>query len=94
MNAELKNAKKELGEKMSEIDGMKEKLSKLESENADLKENGGGDLKKEVESLREKTDELAAKNAELSKEVKSLKKTNASLDKQLKEMLEDGQLTL
>ena len=69
------------------------KYSQMESENNALKaansDDGGdpGELAREVESLKKRLDEALA-------EARDLKKTNASLNRQLNEMLEDGQLTL
>ena len=47
-----------------------------------------------MEEHKKRADDFMLKNAELDKENKALKKTNTSLNKQLKEMLEDGQLSL
>ncbi len=69
------------------------KYSQMESENNALKaansddSGDSGELAREVESLKKRLDEALA-------EARDLKKTNASLNRQLNEMLEDGQLTL
>ena len=69
------------------------KYSQMESENNALKaansddSGDSGELAREVESLKKRLDEAFA-------EARDLKKTNASLNRQLNEMLEDGQLTL
>ena len=69
------------------------KYSQMESENNALKvansddSGDSGELAREVESLKKRLDEVLA-------EARDLKKTNASLNRQLNEMLEDGQLTL
>ena len=51
-------------------------------------------LQAELGEMRSRLDEAAEKITEQAKEIRTLKKTNSSLDKQIKEMLEDGQLTL
>ena len=80
---------------MTQQDELKVKFSQIESENTALKQaDKSADLQEKLDKLQGRLDEVSARNAELSAEVKALKKTNASLDKQLKEMLEDGQLTL
>ena len=68
------------------------RFSQIESENTALRaagaENAGNPGQaQEIENLKKQL------SAALS-EVKELKKTNTSLNKQLNEMLEDGQLTL
>lgn len=68
------------------------KYSQMESENAALRaaertSAEDGELSAQVEELKK---QLSAALAE----AKELKKTNASLNRQLNEMLEDGQLTL
>ena len=88
---ELDKANKEL---TAQRDELKVKFSQIESENNALKQSESGGDNGELEKLRDRFDEINQRNAELTAEIKALKKTNASLDKQLKEMLEDGQLTL
>lgn len=100
-NKELKNSvsalsskKEELEKTSAELNELKVKYSQIESENAALKQDDIQGTLAELEKNKELLAALTEKNAELMREVKALKKTNASLDKQLKEMLEDGQLTL
>ena len=82
-----------LREKADKLEELSVKYSQMESENNALKaansDDGGdpGELAREVESLKKRLDEALA-------EARDLKKTNASLNRQLNEMLEDGQLTL
>ena len=92
-------ALREQNEELSELRGKSElyeelsvKYSQMESENAALraaeqKSAEDGELSAQVEELKK---QLSAALAE----AKELKKTNASLNRQLNEMLEDGQLTL
>ncbi len=72
------------------------RVSQLESENKALKEGAGGaeERVREYDALSAKFGELKAKSDAQAKEIRTLKKTNASLEKQLSEMMEDGQLTL
>lgn len=76
----------------AELKELKVKYSQIESENAALKaaEKNSGEL----EAVKEQLSAITAKNEKLMKEVKSLKKANAYLEKQLEEAQEDGQLTL
>lgn len=92
-------ALREQNEELSELRGKSElyeelsvKYSQMESENAALRA---------AEQVSAEDGELSAQVGELKKqlsaalaEAKELKKTNASLNRQLNEMLEDGQLTL
>ena len=92
-------ALREQNEELSELRGKSElyeelsvKYSQMESENAALRaaeqtSAEDGELSAQVEELKK---QLSAALAE----AKELKKTNASLNRQLNEMLEDGQLTL
>ena len=68
----------------------------LESENKALKEGTGSaeERIKEIEELNARLTELKSKSDAQAKEIRTLKKTNTSLEKQLSEMMEDGQLTL
>ena len=82
-----------LREKADKLEELSVKYSQMESENSALKAAGNADngnsteLSQEIESLKKRLDEALA-------EARDLKKTNASLNRQLNEMLEDGQLTL
>ncbi len=93
---ELDKAGEELENRLAEFDELKVKYSQIESENAALKQAEGSseELRGQLDEVKKQLDELAAKNAELTKDNRALKKTNSSLDKQLQELLEDGQLTL
>lgn len=86
----------DLSRKSDKLEELMVKFSQTESENAALKacsenaEASAGRLEeaeKELAELRKKTEEFERANREL-------KRTNASLNQQLNEMLEDGQLTL
>ena len=68
----------------------------MESENAALKASSEAaqDNEDAIAELRKQIDEITAKNEKLSNEVHTLQKTNSSLEKQINEILEDGQLTL
>ena len=83
-----------LREKADKLEDLSVKFSQMESENTALKaandsqENESSEeLSQEIASLKKRLDEALA-------ESRDLKKTNASLNRQLNEMLEDGQLTL
>lgn len=96
---ELDKQNKELAksaECVRELEELKVKFSQIESENTALKSAEGGkeDLQKRLSEMKNQLEELNLKNAELTNDNKALKKTNSSLEKRLKEMLEDGQLTL
>ena len=81
-----------LREKAGMYEELTVKFSQMESENAALRaagagadDNGGADAR---------IDELKKQLSESLAEVRELRKINSSLNRQLNEMLEDGQLTL
>ena len=68
------------------------KFSQIESENAALRAGAGSDASEGAGSAQ--MEELKKQLSDALAEVKELRKINASLNRQLNEMLEDGQLTL
>ena len=91
-NSEMEKEISELRQKSDKYEELMVRFSQIESENTALRaagaENAGNPGQtQEIENLKKQL------SAALS-EVKELKKTNTSLNKQLNEMLEDGQLTL
>ena len=91
-NSEMEKEISELRQKSDKYEELMVRFSQIESENTALRaagaENAGNPGQtQEIENIKKQL------SAALS-EVKELKKTNTSLNKQLNEMLEDGQLTL
>ena len=85
--AALKSENEELSalrEKAGMYEELTVKFSQIESENAALRAGAGS---AQMEELKKQLSDALA-------EVKELRKINASLNRQLNEMLEDGQLTL
>ena len=93
--AALKSENEELSA-LREKAGMYEKLtvkfSQIESENAALRAGAGSDASEGAAPAQ--MEELKKQLSDALAEVKELRKINASLNRQLNEMLEDGQLTL
>lgn len=83
---ELKKLLEEAEAKVTDYEDLMVMLSELESENNALRERGG----KPEQELAELKESLA----EAEKEIEELRRINESLNKQVNEMLEDGQLTL
>ena len=86
---ELKEENKRLEENAKKYDELLVRYSQMENENAALK--SGSEAARENENtisyLRKQVDSLSG-------EILTLQKTNSSLEKQISEILEDGQLTL
>lgn len=86
----------DLSAKADKLEELMVKFSQTESENAALKacsESAQASAEK-LADIEKELAELRSKNEVLEKDNKELKRTNSSLNKQLNEMLEDGQLTL
>lgn len=93
--AALKSENEELSalrEKAGMYEELTVKFSQIESENAALKAGAGSDASEGAAPA--KMEELKKQLSDALAEVKELRKINASLNRQLNEMLEDGQLTL
>lgn len=92
-------AEKELGEykqRCAEYEEFKVRFSQLEDENKALRANteSSADNAKEIEAIRAELSDVKQMCDLQAKEIKTLKRTNASLEKQVNELMEDGQLTL
>ncbi len=86
----------DLSAKADKLEDLMVKFSQTESENAALKacsESAQVSAEK-LADIEKELNELRTKAEALEKDNKELKRTNSSLNKQLNEMLEDGQLTL
>lgn len=93
--AALKSENEELSalrEKAGMYEELTVKFSQIESENAALRAGAGSDASEGAAPA--KMEELKKQLSDALAEVKELRKINASLNRQLNEMLEDGQLTL
>ena len=95
----LEELEKELGEykqRCAEYEEFKVRFSQLEDENKALRANteSSADNAKEIEAIRAELSEVKQMCDLQAKEIKTLKRTNASLEKQVNELMEDGQLTL
>ena len=93
--AALKSENEELSalrEKAGMYEELTVKFSQIESENAALRAGAGSDASEGADPAQ--MEELKKQLSAALAEVKELRKINASLNRQLNEMLEDGQLTL
>ena len=93
--AALKSENEELSalrEKAGMYEELTVKFSQIESENAALRAGAGSDASEGADPAQ--IEELKKQLSAALAEVKELRKINASLNRQLNEMLEDGQLTL
>ena len=93
--AALKSENEELSalrEKAGMYEELTVKFSQIESENAALRAGAGSDASEGAAPAQ--MEELKKQLSDALAEVKELRKINASLNRQLNEMLEDGQLTL
>ena len=93
--AALKSENEELSalrEKAGMYEELTVKFSQIESENAALRAGAGSDASEGADPAQ--MEELKKQLSDALAEVKELRKINASLNRQLNEMLEDGQLTL
>ena len=93
---ELKEENRRLEESAKKYDELMVSYSQMESENAALKAGSEAARKNEdtISELQKQIDSLTALTNDISGEILTLQKTNASLEKQISEILEDGQLTL
>ena len=82
----------ELRQKSDKFEELMVRFSQIESENAALRAAGADNAGNAAQA--QETEDLRKQLSAALAEVRELKKTNASLNKQLNEMLEDGQLTL
>ncbi|MGN1120135.1 MAG: hypothetical protein ACI4Q4_07235, partial [Oscillospiraceae bacterium] len=92
--AEMKLSEEKLAAENSESAA---KIAELEAQLKALRdadEDEGAQRVKELDDIKKQLSDIQVKSEAQAKEIKSLKKTNASLEKQLNEMMEDGQLTL
>lgn len=83
-----------LREKAGMYEELTVRFSQIESENAALKAAGAAEAGEFDGVDAAQLDELKKQLSDALAEVRELKKINASLNRQLNEMLEDGQLTL
>ena len=93
--AALKSENEELSalrEKAGMYEELTVKFSQIESENAALRAGAGSNASEGAAPAQ--MEELKKQLSDALAEVKELRKINASLNRQLNEMLEDGQLTL
>lgn len=93
--AALKSENEELSalrEKAGMYEELTVKFSQIENENAALRAGAGSDASEGAAPAQ--MEELKKQLSDALAEVKELRKINASLNRQLNEMLEDGQLTL
>lgn len=93
--AALKSENEELSalrEKAGMYEELTVKFSQIENENAALRAGAGSDASEGADPAQ--MEELKKQLSAALAEVKELRKINASLNRQLNEMLEDGQLTL
>lgn len=93
--AALKSENEELSalrEKAGMYEELTVKFSQIENENASLRAGAGSDASEGAAPAQ--MEELKKQLSDALAEVKELRKINASLNRQLNEMLEDGQLTL
>lgn len=93
--AALKSENEELSalrEKAGMYEELTVKFSQIENENAALR--AGQPLRRLRGAAPAQMEELKKQLSDALAEVKELRKINASLNRQLNEMLEDGQLTL
>ena len=93
--AALKSENEELSalrEKAGMYEELTVKFSQIENENAALRAGAGSDASEGADPAQ--MEELKKQLSDALAEVKELRKINASLNRQLNEMLEDGQLTL
>ena len=93
--AALKSENEELSalrEKAGMYEELTVKFSQIENENAALRAGAGSDASEGAAPAQ--MEELKKQLSAALAEVKELRKINASLNRQLNEMLEDGQLTL
>ncbi len=82
----------ELRQKSDKYEELMVRFSQIESENAALRAASAENA--ENPGQTQEIDDLKKQLSAALSEVRELKKTNTSLNKQLNEMLEDGQLTL
>ena len=91
-NSEMEKEISELRQKSDKFEELMVRFSQIESENAALRAAGADNAGNAAQA--QETEDLRKQLSAALAEVRELKKTNASLNKQLNEMLEDGQLTL